>query len=96
MTTQTRLRSALSCWSHRHALAGTLASALLILLAGSWPAAAQSGSGVAVVEGSVTDPDNRAVPNALVLIISSETGYTRTLSTDARGRYFASAIRDSS
>src|SRR5205807_9830076 len=43
-----------------------LRSALLILIAAG-PAAAQSGSGVAAIEGTVTDPDNRAIPGALVL-----------------------------
>jgi len=47
---------------------------------------------VAAVEGTVTDPDNRAIPGALVLVISSETGYQRVIYTDARGRYFASAM----
>ena len=44
-----------------------LRSALLILIAAG-PAAAQSGSGVAAIEGTVTDPDNRAIPGALVLM----------------------------
>ena len=55
-------------------------------------AAAQSGSGVAAIEGSVLDPDNRAVVGAVVIVISSETGYERVLSTDVRGRYFATAM----
>jgi hypothetical protein len=54
--------------------------------------AAQSGSGVAAIEGTVTDPDNRAIPSALVLIVSSETGYERAIFTDPRGRYFAAAM----
>jgi len=54
--------------------------------------AAQSGSGVAAIEGTVSDPDNRAVPGALVLILSSETGYERAVFTDPRGRYFAAAM----
>jgi hypothetical protein len=69
-----------------------LGSALSMLLAVSGPAAAQSGSGVAAIEGTVTDPDNRAIAGALVIIISSETGYERTVYTDTRGRYFASAM----
>ena len=56
------------------------------------PAAAQSGSGVAAIEGTVIDPDNRAIPGALVIVISSETGYERVLFTDVRGRYFATAM----
>src|SRR5207248_128696 len=56
------------------------------------PAAAQSGSGVAAIEGTVLDPDARAVVGAVVIVISSETGYERVLSTDGRGRYFATAM----
>jgi len=56
------------------------------------PAAAQSGSGVAGIEGTVADPDNRAVVSALVIILSTETGYERVIFTDARGRYFAPAM----
>ena len=56
------------------------------------PVAAQSGSGAAAIEGAVADPDNRAVVGALVMIVSSETGYERMIFTDARGRYFATAM----
>src|SRR5205807_3783912 len=65
---------------------------LLLLTAFRAPMAAQSGSGVAAIEGIVTDPTDRAVPGALVVIVSSETGYERFVYTDARGRYFASAM----
>ena len=40
----------------------------------------------------MADPDNRAVVGALVMIVSSETGYERAIFTDARGRYFATAM----
>lgn len=76
----------------RRALARALASVLLILFAVAGPAAAQSGSGAAAIEGTVTDPDNRGIPAAVVIILSNETGYERTVVTDARGRYFASAM----
>ena len=56
------------------------------------PAAAQSGSGVAAIEGTVTDPDNQVIASALVTILSTETGYERFVFTDARGRYFASSM----
>ena len=65
---------------------------LFALFFGVVPAAAQSGSGVAAIEGAVGDPDNRAVVGALVMIVSSETGYERAIFTDARGRYFATAM----
>jgi len=66
--------------------------ALMLVAAFAGRVAAQSGSGVAAIQGVVTDPDNRAVPSALVLIVSSETGYERAVFTDARGRYFAAAM----
>ena len=66
--------------------------ALMLVAACCVPAAGQSGSGVAAIEGVVTDPDDRAIPDALVLILSSETGYERATFTDAHGRYFAPAM----
>jgi carboxypeptidase family protein len=65
---------------------------LLALTALRVPLAAQAGSGVAAIEGIVTDPTDRVVPGALVVIVSSETGYERFVYTDARGRYFASSM----
>jgi hypothetical protein len=87
-----RLRSALISRCHPRGLRRGLAPALLILLVAAAPAAAQSGSGVAAMEGTVTDPDARPVSGALVIVISSETGYTRSVYTDAHGRYFASTM----
>src|SRR5919198_1882782 len=63
--------------------------ALMLVAACCARVAAQSGSGVAALEGVVTDPDNRAIPDALVLIVSNETGYERAMFTDTHGRYFA-------
>ncbi|HEV7821494.1 MAG TPA: carboxypeptidase-like regulatory domain-containing protein, partial [Burkholderiales bacterium] len=66
---------------------------LLILMIGICaPAAAQSGSGVSAIEGIVTDPDNQPIAGAFVMILSTETGYDRSVVTDARGRYFASSM----
>ena len=92
MITQIFRRSALISRSRFRVLSRALASTFLILAAVAGPAAAQSGSGAAAIEGTVTDPDNRPIPAALVIIISNETGYDRTVYTDARGRYFASAM----
>jgi hypothetical protein len=66
--------------------------ALMFVAACCARVAAQSGSGVAAIEGVVTDPDDRAIPDALVLILSGETGYERAIFTDGRGRYFAPAM----
>jgi Carboxypeptidase regulatory-like domain len=65
---------------------------VMLNVAISSPAAAQAGLGVASVEGTVIDPDNRPITGAVVTIVSVETGYERTAHTDARGRYFASAM----
>jgi len=92
VTTQTRLCCAPISRPHARALARALAATVAILLAVAASASAQSGSGAAAIEGTVTDPDNRAIPTALVMIISNETGYQRTVYTDAHGRYFASAM----
>jgi len=56
------------------------------------PAVAQSGSGAAAIEGTVTDQDNGAIAGVLVFITSSQTGYERAVYTDAHGRYFASGM----
>src|SRR3954465_12999869 len=69
-----------------------LACAVLMILVTPAIVAAQAGAGVAAIEGTITDPDNRPIAGALVIIVSSETGYDRTVYTDARGRYFASAM----
>jgi hypothetical protein len=65
---------------------------LLSMIAMTAPAAAQSGSGVAAIEGTVADPDDRVIVGALIVILSTETGYERTVYTDEHGRYFASAM----
>jgi len=77
----------------RISLARAAAALLALVLSGtSVPLAAQSGSGVAGVEGTVSDPDDAAVRGALVIVVSIETGYTRTVYTDDRGRYFVSSL----
>src|SRR5436190_10283333 len=74
------------------AAARALACAVLMILVTPAIVAAQAGAGVAAIEGTITDPDNRPIAGALVIVVSSETGYDRTVYTDARGRYFASAM----
>ena len=68
----------------------------LLLLAGmlvaglaATPAAAQSESGGASLEGSVRGRDGQAVPNASVRIVATDTGYTRTVVTRSDGRFVA-------
>src|SRR6185295_7703600 len=85
---QNLVHSTLTFYSRLRALRRALACALLLLLVTSGQAAAQSGSGIAAVEGTVTDPDHRPVPGALVIALNSDTGYMRSIQTDGRGRYF--------
>jgi len=44
------------------------------------------------IVGLVTDPTDRAVPNAAVRVTQQETGFTRTFTTDNTGTYLASAL----
>ena len=64
----------------------------VLLIGLSSSARAQSGSGAAAIEGTVIDPDDRLVAGAVVIVAASETGYERSVITDAHGRYFAPAM----
>jgi hypothetical protein len=48
---------------------------------------AQSQANTGTIEGSVTDPSDRAIPNAEVTITNEGTNLTRTLTTDSEGRF---------
>ena len=74
------------------AIAAAVWTIALLLGLGSAPVSAQSGSGAAAIEGSVTDPDNGAIAGAMVFVMNVGTGYARAVYTDARGKYFASAM----
>ncbi len=69
----------------------TTALFLLMALTG-YVARAQSESGSAAIEGTVTAPDGRVVANAALTIRSLETGYLRSLVTSERGKYVASVL----
>jgi predicted porin len=62
---------------------------LLCLAMGAFPVWAQTG---ATLSGMVTDQTGAAVPNAAVTIRNAATGVTRTIETDAGGRYQASGL----
>src|SRR5262245_38669754 len=65
---------------------------LLVVSLLSGFAAAQSESGAGAIQGTVTDPSGKAVSGATVKVVNPSTGYTRTLVTDATGRFQASAM----
>jgi hypothetical protein len=67
---------------------------LLFLLAlGALPAAArQSGAGNGAVDGTVVDADSRPIPGVSVTLTEGQTGYIRTVVSDAQGRFAAPAM----
>ena len=65
---------------------------VLILCALALSTLAQSESGSAAVEGTITDANANAVPGAIVTVRSLDTGYTRTLTTNEQGRFIASVM----
>src|SRR5262245_27427044 len=62
---------------------------LVVCLALAMPAAAQTGG---TLLGTVVDDQGLALPGATVTLTNVETGWTRTVVTDAQGRYRASAL----
>ncbi len=65
---------------------------VLFLCAFALSALAQSESGSAAVEGTITDANANAVPGAIVTVRSIDTGYARTLTTNEQGRFIASVM----
>jgi hypothetical protein len=63
---------------------GKLGVSSLLALLVSLPLCAQA---TGDLRGTITDPSGAAVPGAKVTLTSTETGETRTSSTDAEGRY---------
>lgn len=61
-----------------------------LLLASALAAQAQVVGGT--ISGTVQDWSGAAISNATVTVRQSETGFTRTLTTDAQGRYFAPSV----
>src|SRR5271154_2055567 len=54
------------------------------------PAAGQAVSGT--ILGRVADTSGAVIPGAKVVVIQTETGFTRTLITDSKGEYTAPSI----
>ena len=55
-------------------------------------AMAQSESGSSAVEGLIVDSNAQTIPGATVMVRNTETGYTRNIVTDERGRFIASVM----
>jgi carboxypeptidase family protein len=65
----------------------------LVMTCGVWVcAAAQSESGSAAIEGTVTDSNSSALSGATVTIRNQDTGYSRTIVTDSNGRFSAGVM----
>ena len=63
-------------------LNGRILSTFLIFAAGCW-----AQSNLATINGDITDPSSKAVPNATVTIRSTETGAVRSAVTNPAGAY---------
>ncbi len=64
-----------------------------ILIASAFTTSAWGQSFLGTIRGTVLDPQGQVVQGAAVLIIDESTGVTRTLDTDAEGRYEAPNLR---
>src|SRR6202163_4358582 len=58
-----------------------------ILFLGCASLFAQSQANTGTIEGTVTDPSDRAIPNAEVTLTNEGTNFTRVLTTDNEGRF---------
>src|SRR5882757_9852026 len=70
----------------------TLAVAALFLISAGRPASAQT-SGVGNITGTVTDSTGATVPNSAVVILNTDTGVTRNITTNSDGSYTASFLQ---
>jgi hypothetical protein len=68
------------------------AVAALFLISAGRPLVAQT-SGVGNINGTVTDSTGAAVPNSTVVVLNTDTGVTRTLTTNADGSYSATFLQ---
>jgi len=66
---------------------GGIAILMGMTLSISQPIEAQIATTTATLSGTVTDPTGAIIPNALVTLASTETGTTRSFTSDSAGRY---------
>jgi hypothetical protein len=69
----------------------TLALAVLFLFSAGRPLAAQT-SGNGNINGTITDRSGAAVPNTTVVVLNTDTGVTRTLTTNNDGSFAANFL----
>src|SRR5215472_2095787 len=67
-----------------------IAVAALFLVAGLTAAAQTSGNGS--INGTITDQSGAAVPNAAVVVLNTDTGVSRTLTTNGDGLFQATFL----
>ncbi len=70
----------------------TAVVAVLFLVSAGRTGLAQT-SGVGNINGTVTDSSGAAVPNATVVVLNSDTGVTRSITTNGDGSYTASFLQ---
>ncbi len=70
----------------------TLAAAALLAVSATRPASAQT-SGVGNITGTVTDSSGATVTNATVIVLDTDTGISRNLTTDSDGHYSATFLQ---
>jgi hypothetical protein len=70
---------------------GVLASAVFLTSAVSFTMAQTSGVGN--INGTVTDSSGAAIPNAAVIVLDTDTGVSRSLTTNSDGSYTASFLQ---
>ena len=63
-----------------------------LAVAGRFPAVSQT-SGVGNISGTVTDPSGAAVPNVAVVVLDTDTGVSRSLTTNGDGSYVANFLQ---
>jgi hypothetical protein len=69
----------------------TIAVVALLLVTAGLPAAAQT-SGNGNINGTITDQSGAAVPNSPVVVLNTDTGVSRTLTTNGDGLYQATFL----